>query len=70
MLSFMASPALTPAVGSPGTACILDKGKLIAVVLCAALIYELIGPVITKAALVKAGEISPQFAYRRHKAAM
>ncbi|MDY5693186.1 MAG: hypothetical protein SPK73_00125 [Eubacteriales bacterium] len=48
----------------------MDKGKLIAVVLCAALIYELIGPVITKAALVKAGEISPQFAYRRHKAAM
>ncbi|MBS7336199.1 MAG: cation:proton antiporter, partial [Eubacteriales bacterium] len=44
--------------------------RITTVVLCAALIYELIGPVITKAALVKAGEISPQFAYRRHKAAM
>lgn len=31
-----------------------------AVVLCATLVYELVGPLITKAALTRAGEIAPQ----------
>ena len=30
------------------------------VILCATLIYELIGPVVTKIALTKAGEIEPK----------
>ena len=32
-------------------------GTITAVVLCATLVYELVGPVITKIALTKAGEI-------------
>lgn len=43
--------------------------RITTVVLCATLIYELIGPVITKAALVKAGEISPELAHARRKRA-
>ncbi len=34
-------------------------GQIRAVILCATLIYELIGPVLTKIALTRAGEIAP-----------
>ncbi len=34
--------------------------KIQAVVICATLIYELVGPVLTKMALIKAGEITPE----------
>ena len=43
--------------------------RITTVVLCATLIYELIGPVITKMALMKAGEIAPELAHARHKKA-
>ena len=43
--------------------------RITTVVLCATLIYELVGPVITKIALMKAGEISPELAHARHKKA-
>ena len=41
--------------------------RITTVVLCATLIYELIGPVITKMALMKAGEIAPELAHARRK---
>lgn len=41
--------------------------RITTVVLCATLIYELIGPVITKMALIKAGEIAPELAHARRK---
>ena len=41
--------------------------RITTVVLCATLIYELIGPVITKIALMKAGEIAPELAHARRK---
>ncbi len=43
--------------------------RITTVVLCATLIYELVGPVITKIALVKAGEISPELAHSGRKKA-
>ena len=43
--------------------------RITTVVLCATLIYELVGPVITKIALMKAGEIAPELAHARHKKA-
>ena len=41
--------------------------RITTVVLCATLIYELVGPVITKIALMKAGEIAPELAHARRK---
>ena len=38
-----------------------------AVILCATLIYELIGPVITKYSLIKAGEIVVEPKHRKNK---
>lgn len=43
--------------------------RITTVVLCATLIYELVGPVITKMALMKAGEIAPELAHARRKKA-
>lgn len=43
--------------------------RITTVVLCATLVYELVGPVITKLALLKAGEIKPEMAHARHKRA-
>ncbi|MDD2492426.1 MAG: cation:proton antiporter, partial [Bacilli bacterium] len=36
------------------------SAQILAVVLCATLIYELVGPVVTKFALKKAGDIQPE----------
>jgi len=48
-LSLIATQVLNEDMGS----------KIRAIILCATLIYELIGPVITKFTLKKAGEIAP-----------
>lgn len=45
----------------------LYSERITTVVLCATLVYELIGPVITKLALLKAGEITPEMAHGRRK---
>lgn len=42
--------------------------KIVTITMCAVLIYELIGPVLTKMALAKAGEIDPANLKRRKKA--
>ena len=43
------------------------SSEILAVVLCATLIYELVGPVFTKIALTKAGEIEKQPRLKKHK---
>ena len=35
--------------------------KIVTITMCAVLIYELVGPVLTKWSLAKAGEIAPEF---------
>ena len=60
-LGFTLVPQAGVAIGLATTAMsvVPDHGKMIqTVVLCATVIYELIGPVITKLALKKAGEIT------------
>ena len=43
-----------------------EHAKVIrAVVLAATFVYEMVGPLITKMALTKAGEISPELAYKK-----
>lgn len=44
--------------------------KIVTITMCAVLIYELVGPVLTKWALTKAGEISPENLGRRRKKAV
>ena len=39
--------------------------NIVTITMCAVLIYELVGPVLTKWALGKAGEIAPEFLHRR-----
>ncbi len=40
--------------------------KFVTITMCAVLIYELIGPVLTKTALAKAGEIAPEMLQKKH----
>lgn len=45
--------------------------KIVTITMCAVLIYELIGPILTKWALTKAGEIDPSFSrFKKKKAAV
>ncbi len=56
-----ASPELAPILQSVGT-------NIVTITMCAVLVYELVGPLLTKWALVKAGEIDPSMLNRRKKA--
>ena len=40
--------------------------KFVTITMCAVLIYELVGPVLTKTALAKAGEIAPEMLQKKH----
>ena len=39
--------------------------SIVTITMCAVLIYELVGPVLTKLSLAKAGEIAPEFLHRK-----
>ncbi len=44
--------------------------KIVTITMCAVLIYELVGPVLTKVALTKAGEISPEMLRKKKPSAV
>lgn len=67
---FAKEAAAATANGNIAAAELLSEvgANIVTVTMCAVLIYELIGPVLTKWALSRAGEISPENLRRRRKA--
>lgn len=64
------SVAAGNATGEVATTLMHVGANIVTVTMCAVLIYELVGPVLTKWALARAGEIAPEMLHRRKNKAV